>query len=519
LERAEFVVVQEAFATAETCAFADLLLPATTWGEKEGTVTNSERRITRVRAAIAPPGQSRHDWQIATDLAAHLLQLPLFQARAQGIHFDYTQPESIWNEHRESTRGRDLDITGLSYAQLEAKPEQWPMPSGATQGRQRLYEDGVFPTPSGKAQFVAIRDTPVADATESRYPFSFNTGRLRDQWHGMTRTGTVAALFGHVPEPHVQMHPQDMLRLKLSDGDLVHITSKRGSIVAPAQASAELAPQQAFMAMHWGSAFISGRDHQNKTLAGVNAITTSAHCPISKQPELKHAAVKILKAELPWKLTAMAWFPLDQAPTVLQQVRAQMHLFEFTSCVPFGQAPEANLADSVAAAPLQGILFRAGASEAPDPAWVHRLEGILQLNRASVLRYADAKRGQFRSIKIHPYAGQHSLQAFILAGDTSAEPWLKALLQNQQATDSPGRRLLMSGAKPPIAPQDSGHIVCACVGVKDRAIQAHLAQCKAAPADRLIELQTHLKCGTQCGSCVPQLKRMMAQQWGVVPAQ
>ena len=512
LERAEFVVVQEAFATAETCAFADLLLPATTWGEKEGTVTNSERRITRVRSAIAPPGQTRHDWEIASALATHLSQLPPFRARALRMHFDYPNPESIWNEHRESTRGRDLDITGLSYAQLEVKPEQWPMPSGATQGRQRLYEDGRFPTPSGKAKFVAISDTPVADTIESRFPFSLNTGRLRDQWHGMTRTATVAALFGHVPEPHVQMHPQDMLRLKLSDGDLVHITSRRGSIVAPAQASGDLAPHQAFMAMHWGSSFISGRDHQNNALAGVNAITTSSYCPISKQPELKHAAVKILKAELPWKLLAMAWFPLEQAPSVLQQMRSQMHLFEFTSCVPFGPGMDTKLASPTGTStPIQGILFRAGASLAPDPSCIHRLEDILQLNHASVLRYADPKRGQFRSIKIQKTASRDTLQAFILAGDTLAEPWLKALLQNQQATENQGRRLLMSGAKPPIAPIDSGQIICTCVGVKDRAIQAHLAQNKADPADQLVQLQTHLKCGTQCGSCVPQLKRMIAQ--------
>jgi assimilatory nitrate reductase catalytic subunit len=315
------------------------------------------------------------------------------------------------------------------------------------------------------------------------------------------------------------MHPHDMRRLKLLEGDLVHITSKRGSIVAPAQTSDELSPSQAFMAMHWGAAFISGRDHQNKPLAGVNAITTSTYCPISKQPELKHAAVKILKAELPWKLLAMAWFPLEQASSVMQQMRTQMHLFEFTSCVPFGQAPGTNLEGPMAASPLQGIWFRASASEAPEPASIHRLEAILQLNGASVLRYADPKRGQFISIQIQKNAAKDSLRAFILAGDTSAEPWLKALLQSQQATNQQGRRLLMSGAKPPIAPQDSGHIVCTCVGVKDRAIQAHLAQTSADTADRLVDLQTHLKCGTQCGSCVPQLKRMIAQQWGVVPAQ
>jgi assimilatory nitrate reductase catalytic subunit len=261
LERAELVVVQEAFATAETCAFADILLPATTWGEKEGTVTNSERRITRVRAAVPPSGSAQHDWQIALALASRLGLQDIFKSRANRMNFEYGNPEAIWNEHRDSTRGRDLDITGLSYAQLEIQAEQWPMAKGATTGVKRLYENGQFATANGKAKFVALDYVPVAEPCESRFPFSFNTGRLRDQWHGMTRTGTIAKLFGHVPEPSVQLHPNDMLSLNLKDGDLVHLTSKRGSIVAPVQASDELAPQQAFMAMHWGPAYILSLIH------------------------------------------------------------------------------------------------------------------------------------------------------------------------------------------------------------------------------------------------------------------
>jgi len=156
LERAEFVVVQEAFATAETCDFADLLLPATTWGEKEGTVTNSERRITRVHAAVPAPGQARHDWQIVVDLATRLAQEPGVAPHKAGLHMAYTSPEEIWAEHRESTRGRDLDITGLSYAHLDQSPEQWPMREGATRGQARLYEDGVFATANGRAKFAAL---------------------------------------------------------------------------------------------------------------------------------------------------------------------------------------------------------------------------------------------------------------------------------------------------------------------------------------------------------------------------
>ncbi len=516
LERAELVIVQEAFATAETCAFADLLLPATTWGEKEGTVTNSERRITRVRAAVPPSGQAQHDWQIALALAERLGQQNVFKLRAQQMNLTYANPEAIWNEHRESTRGRDLDITGLSYAQLERQPEQWPLPEGATTGAKRLYEDGHFPTANGKAKFVALDYVPVAEPCESRFPFSFNTGRLRDQWHGMTRTGTIAKLFGHVPEPCVQLHPQDMLSLNVKDGELVHLTSKRGSIVAPAQTSSELAPQQAFMAMHWGAGFISGRDHQNNALAGVNAITTSAFCPSSKQPELKHAAVKILKAELPWKLLAMAWLPADQALTILQSLRQQMAHFEFASCVPFAEElPPASTelpASFAPDVPRQGVLFRAASSEAPDMHWVHAIEALLQMDAKSGLRYADPKRSHLRSIQLDRRKAMPQLEAFVMAGDTSAEAWLKTLLQTQQSTESYGRRLLMTGQKPPLALKDAGQTICTCLGVKAVAIADWLQANPGQEAAQLAGLQNNLKCGTQCGSCVPQLKRIIALQ-------
>ena len=509
LERAELVVVQEAFATAETCAFADLLLPATTWGEKEGTVTNSERRITRVQAAVAPSGLAQHDWQIALHLASRLSHYEVFKPCAQRMNFAYSNPEAIWNEHRESTRGRDLDITGLSYAQLERQPEQWPMPEGASSGVKRLYENGIFPTASGKAKFVALEYVPVSEACESRFPFSFNTGRLRDQWHGMTRTGTIAKLFGHVPEPSVQLHPQDMQTLKLRHGDLVHITSKRGSIVAPAQASEELAPQQAFMAMHWGPGFISGRDHQNKALGGVNAITTSAFCPSSKQPELKHAAVKILKADLPWKLLAMAWLPANQALQILQALRAQMTQFEFASCVPFAEENSSpNLPNEHS--PRQGVLFRAASSEAPEMSVVNAIESLLQLDAHAGLRYADPKRSHLRSIKLDRRTALPQLEAFVMAGDTSAETWLKALLQTQQSTQSYGRRLLMTGQTPPIAMKPLGQTICTCVGVKDMAIEAWLKANQGTESVQLEGLKTNLKCGTECGSCVPQLKRMIS---------
>ncbi|WP_372657292.1 molybdopterin-dependent oxidoreductase [Hydrogenophaga sp.] len=530
LQRAEFVVVQEAFATAATCDYADLLLPATTWGEKEGTVTNSERRISRVRAAIPAPGEARHDWQIVVDFARKLesrlvarsgssavraepVEAPASTDRelastapaqtdgkvkpAGGSLFPYTNPESIWLEHRESTRGRDLDITGLSYAQLESQgPQQWPIKTGETQGQARLYEDGVFPTADGRARFAALPYVPLAEPRESRYPFSLTTGRLRDQWHGMTRTGTLGRLFGHVAEPAVQLHPQDMTERGLVDGDLVHVTSKRGSILVPAQASADIAPAQAFIAMHWGAEYLSGCSSVGEPLAGVNALTTSAYCPTSKQPELKHAAVKVLKAELPWTLLGVAWLPETQALASREALRALMARFPFASCVPFGRE-------------RTGLLFRAAAHEAPDQGLIEQIEALLGLNTADTLRYADRRLMQRRAVRLRQQGQQRQLEGFLLAGDTSAEVWLKTLLQDELPADAYGRLLLMPGAKAPVAVVARGKQICTCFNVTEEAITDELQRCEGGSEQRLDCLQKRLQCGTNCGSCVPELKRLI----------
>ena len=494
LQRAEFVVVQEAFATAATCDFADLLLPATTWGEKEGTVTNSERRISRVRAAVPAAGEARHDWRIAVDVARRLEA----QLRpGQPTLFPYETPEAIWNEHRESTRGRDLDITGLSYAILEQRgPQSWPLREGEASGQARLYEDGVFPTADGKAKFAALPYRPVAEQRESRFPFSLTTGRLRDHWHGMTRTGTIGRLFGHVAEPAVQMNPQDMERRGLKDGELVHVTSKRGSIVLPVQGSRTVHTTQAFIAMHWGPEYLSGRSSQGEALAGVNAITTSAYCPTSKQPELKHAAVKVLKAELPWTLLGVAWLPEASALTALTELRQLMPSFEFASCVPFGRE-------------RTGVLFRAAAHEAPEPALVERIEALLGLSTPDTLRYADKRRQQRRSARLQRCGDDITLEAFLLAGDTSAEGWIKTLLQDELPAGRYGRLLLMPGAAAPVAVVAKSPQVCTCFNVSEDAIRAELPRCGGTGDQRLAQLQGALKCGTNCGSCIPELRRLL----------
>ncbi len=496
LQRAEFVVVQEAFSTTATCAYADLLLPASTWGEKEGTVTNSERCISRVRAAVAPAGEARADWAIGVAFARRL-ETCLRDAPA-GL-FPYESAESVWNEHRESTRGRDLDITGLDYTMLEAAPQPWPFPRGASHGRTRLYEDGLFPTADGKARFA---DTPwrkPAEARDARYPFSLNTGRLRDQWHGMSRTGTVGRLFSHDDEPAIQLHPQEMARLNLKDGDLARVTSRRGSLCLPARASEQVALTQSFIAMHWGEEHFTSAGGDSVPGGGVNALTSPAFCPRSKQPELKHAAVKIAKADLPARLWGLAWLPADVALQTRSQLQQMLSHLPYASVVLFGR-------DEC------GVHLRAASAEALTSDLLGELEALLGLHNEGVLRYADPRRGQHRSLRLAPHGDDQCVEAMLLSGDIAAALWLKPLVQERLPAQSFGHRLLAAGAKPPAMAASKGKPVCTCLDVGEAQIADALASCPGSAESRLAHLQERLHCGTQCGSCVPELKRLIRLQ-------
>jgi assimilatory nitrate reductase catalytic subunit len=500
LERCPFVIVQEAYATTATARHADLLLPATTWGEKDGTVTNSERRISRVRAALPAPGQARHDWRIAVDVAQRLeARLPVRRTDGRTL-FPYDSAQAVWNEHCESTRGRDLDITGLDYATLDhAGPQQWPFPSGASHGAMRLYADGVFATPDGRARFAPAAQRATAEKRDAHYPFSLNTGRLRDQWHGASRTGTLGRLFGHAAEPVVDVHPSDLARLRLVPGDLLTLKSRRGSIVLPVAASDRVAPAQAFVAMHWGAEFMAG--------AGVNALTSPAFCPQSKQPELKHAAIKLSKAELPWQLQARAWLPAESAHTRRAELLALVAALPYAVCVPFGREPDAQV----------GVWLRAASAEPFDDAMIARIAALLDLSGADVLRYADARLGQSRAIRVAPGAGgTRRVDAFLLAGDTRAAGWIGELLTERLPADAYGRALLAGSATPPQALAPRGAQVCSCFDVSAPQIDAELARCSGTPDERLAQLQTSLRCGTNCGSCLPQLRSMVRATTGDV---
>jgi assimilatory nitrate reductase catalytic subunit len=487
LERAEFVVLQEAFAGTATARHAHLLLPASSWGEKDGTVTNSERRISRVRAAVPAPGKARADWAIACDFAHRVEQR--LRPDAPTL-FPYADVESIWNEHRESTRGRDLDITGLSWTKLDAGAQSWPFPEGAAQGLARLYTEGVFPTANGRARFSAAPYKPVAEPRDARFPYALNTGRLRDQWHGMSRTGTLGRLFGHTPEPTLDLHPQDVARLRMVDGEMATVRSRRGTLVLPVRGTDSVAPAQAFVAMHWGDEVVRG---------GVNLLTSSAVCPQSRQPELKHAAVHIARAELPWRLVALAWCDDMQALQLRAALRPLFDRFAYAACVPFGRE-------------RSGVLFRAAAAEVVAADLLEGIAVLFGLDGTDTLSYADPRRGQRRSVRLLHSSGDQYLDAVLLAGDTRAEAWIGPLLQQSLPAHAYGRFLLAPGATPPGPTPVRSAQVCSCFDVSESAIKETLAACMGPPETRLVALQSTLRCGTQCGSCLPALKRLVGLQ-------
>ena len=490
LARAELVVLQEAYTDTETAAFADVLLPASTWGEKNGTATNSERRISRVRAAVPAPGEARADWQIACDFAQRLekrLQPAYFAAR--GTLFNFTSPAEIFAEHASTTVGRDLDIGGLSHAVLDDRgPQQWPFAANATSGTERLYEDGVYPTRDGRARFAAALYVPVAEATDARFPLRLNTGRLRDQWHGMSRTGTVAQLFAHQGEAQLQMHALDMLRRDLVDGDLARVSTRRGTIVVPVAASDELKPGQTFLPMHWGSGNLGGEG-----MNGINALTTAARCPQSGQPELKHAALRVTKAELPWQVAAFG-FPHDGDALALRAtLRAMMEHVPFASVVLIGRGRD-------------GVLFRAAFATPAHAAWLAALDAAFALVGSSIARYDDAGRGISRVIRVE----QGKLEAVRLSGDTIAEGWLRDYLLAERDVMALRQRLLLPSAQPPSGFVARGRVVCTCFDVAEAEVRFALTALPDRPDDALAQLQRTLKCGTNCGSCLPDLRRLCA---------
>lgn len=472
-----FVVVQEAFFTTETCRHADLLLPAASWGEKEGTVTNSERRISHVRPAVPAPGEARPDWAIACDFARRLEH---HLRPGQPSQFDFDSPEALFEEYKPLTAGRDLDLTGIGYGLIDTQgPQQWPYPAGARQGTARLYGDGRFPTPSGRAQFVADPYLAPQERRELRYPLTLNTGRLRDQWHGMSRTGTAAQLFGHVEQAQLGLHPAEMHRRQLKDDQLVRVKSRRGELVVPVKSDDSLRPGQAFLPMHWGDRFLKG--------LGVNVLTTPAYDPLSKQPELKHAGVEVERVELPWQLFVLVEGDVQAR---FEALRPLCEAFTYANLALVGRERPA-------------LVLRAAHGQAPDTELLAHIDRLLQLDQGPVMSYDDPQRAVGKRVRIE----QGRITALRLAGETAAWGWLKSLWQEGRVDTELRRWLLAPLSAPPGASAAAGanRTLCNCMNVSLQAVQAGIAQ-----GLDLAGLKEALGCGTRCGSCVPEIKRMLA---------
>jgi assimilatory nitrate reductase catalytic subunit len=498
LQRAEFVVVQECFADTETTRHADLLLPATTWGEKDGTVTNSERRITRVRAAVPAPGEARSDWAIAADFAQRL------QARMSDAATDSPQVSAgntaimtfaniaaVYDEHVSTTRGRDLDISALSHAVLDANgPTQWPSVTNtstsnasanhASASNTRLYTDHRFAFDDGRARFAPLTLSIAAEKTDARYPFKLTTGRLRDQWHGMSRTGRSARLLAHEPSPRVQMNPADLTRRNIAEGALVRVSSRRGHIVLPVSASDDVRPGQVFAAMHWGARSLSHH--------GINALTQPAFDPVSKQPELKLAAVRIEPVSLPWRLVLLAAGDDEQVLRWRDALSTHLADFDYASLTLAGRE--------------QALVRLDIASKDALP--TSTLDALCALlGRDDVLRFDDRARHVSKRARIDSH---DQLRFVMLAGETLAGAWLCEAMTDTQPLGERRRWLFAPLAQPPgVVPL--GRIVCNCLGVSEAKI---IERVKA--GDDLAALQSGLGCGGVCGSCVPELRRLHAAQ-------
>ena len=286
-----FVVVSDCWDT-DTTALADVVLPAATWGEKDGTVTNSERRISRQRAFRSAPGEARPDWWILAEVAKRM---------GWAHAFAYRTSADIFREHAalsafENEGSRAFDIGGLAglddggYNALG--PVRWPvLADGAESGR--LFADGGIFTPDRKARFVPTPWVPPAAKTDRRFGFILNTGRVRDQWHTMTRTGFVPRLMSHQVEPYLELHPRDAMKLGIAAGDLVQVETAHGRAILRAQVNDGQLPGQVFAPMHWTDAFGSS--------GPVDRLVSGVCDPISGQPELKATAARLAPLPTLWR--------------------------------------------------------------------------------------------------------------------------------------------------------------------------------------------------------------------------
>ncbi|MFA5826591.1 MAG: molybdopterin-dependent oxidoreductase, partial [Gallionellaceae bacterium] len=463
----ELVVVSDCVQHTDTTACADILLPAAGWGEKDGTVTNSERRISRQRPFLPVADEAKPDWWIITQVA---------QRMGFAEAFSYTKPAQIFREHArlsgfENAGKRAFDIsalTELNDREYEAlQPMQWPVSSVAPNGTQRLFADGKFYSSSGKARMVAVTPQLPAVATDANFPLVLNTGRIRDQWHTMTRTGKVPRLNTHVFEPFVQVQASDAQVHQLQDGGLARLTSRHGSMLARVQISEDQRPGSVFVPMHWSDAFAKS--------ARVDALIAPITDPISGQPESKHTPVRIDPYKPLWQGFVLS--------------RTRLDLVDASYCV--GSLGVGYWRHEIAGETL------------PDNwrSWVQKAwhgSGDWQ-------EYQDAAMGRYRAACLNE--GKLDAVFFIASDQRLPEREWVGNLFGKAVLDTADMSALLAARPHKGAVSDTGRTVCACFSIGEKTIRQAI---KKHGLNSVEEVGQVLKAGTGCGSCVPEIRRIVA---------
>jgi len=469
LRGCEFVVVSDVMANTDTARLAHVLLPALAWGEKDGMVTNSDRTMSRQRPFLPAPGEARADWRIVCDVA-----------RAMDFTgFDFVSPHEIFREHaRLTARGNHgqralnlgawQDLTAAEYRQWE--PAAWPMAQSRESARGPLFADGRFQHADGKARFIALAPRAPVNPLSEEFPLVLNTGRVRDHWHTMTRTGKSARLSAHVAEPFVEIHVADAMRFAVRPGELARLRSAWGSMVVRVRADGEVTPGSVFAPIHWNDAWSSD--------ARVGALTNPAVDPVSGEPELKHTPVAIEPFAADWYGVIYSRAPLPP-PDAAWWTRVTGA--EFTRHELVGRShPDWS-------GKARDML---GVAATPDADWIE---------------YRDPARGLYRGAWL---VGERLMACIYIDGRPTLpdRAWLAGLFAARQLT-APMRSSLLAARA--LEGTDQGALVCSCFGVGRHAIAACARQ--LGPAATPVEIGKRLKCGTNCGSCLPEIQALIQE--------
>ncbi|HML91729.1 molybdopterin-dependent oxidoreductase [Methyloceanibacter sp.] len=466
LKNCDFVVVSDVTRT-DTTRFADVFLPAATWGEKDGTVTNSERRLSRQRPFLPLPGEARADWRIICDVAGRM---------GFGEAFYYDGPAAIFREHAalsafENDGERFFDIGALADIESEAyeriAPGHWPMPK-ARPARSRLGGAGPFPTANGRAHFVPVRQEGVALAVDAAYPIVLNTGRVRDQWHTMTRTGRVPRLMSHMSEPVVDVHPTDAAANDLSDGDLARLTSPYGFGRARVRVTDAQRPGEVFLPMHWSGHFAAN--------AGAGTLSAPICDVYSGQPELKHVPLKIVREEISWQGTLIT--RRDLRPTGFVHWSRQ--------AVP------------------GGWVYELCGTETPDQGILLCRQLMSPYRREQLLEYTDRRGLNYRAAAVDDDSTMAEALLVAPQGQLPPRDWLVSLLGSRQPLSGAERMALLSGRSPVPMPA-VGRIICSCFNVGVNQITATVA----AGCQSVEEIGERIRAGTNCGTCRSEIRKII----------